>query len=285
MTSGLLLRLFFFGAIFVVIGIWEILFPRRKRLFARTRRWVSNLGLVVIDALAVRGLMPMAAVGIALKADASGWGFFNNLSLPEPLEMVLAVVLLDLIVYLQHLMFHATPLLWRLHLVHHTDMELDLTTGLRFHPLEILVSMLIKMTVIAALGPSVISVLIFEILLNGTAMFNHGNIALPVSVDRMLRLFLVTPDMHRVHHSVTIRETNSNFGFNLPWWDRLFGTYRDQPVMDHESMPLGISLFRKEADLFLGKLLILPLTANPGAYSLNRIGGDPQKLRNGKRNR
>lgn len=285
MTSGLLLRLFFFGAIFVVIGIWEILFPRRKRLFARTRRWVSNLGLVVIDALAVRGLMPMAAVGIALKADASGWGFFNNLSLPEPLEMVLAVVLLDLIVYLQHLMFHATPLLWRLHLVHHTDMELDLTTGLRFHPLEILVSMLIKMTVIAALGPSVISVLIFEILLNGTAMFNHGNIALPVSVDRMLRLFLVTPDMHRVHHSVTIRETNSNFGFNLPWWDRLFGTYRDQPVMDHESMPLGISPFRKEADLFLGKLLILPLTANPGAYSLNRIGGDPQKLRNGKRNR
>ncbi len=219
-----------------------------------------------------------------MQAHASGWGLFNHLPLPEPLETILAVVLLDMVVYLQHLMFHATPLLWRLHLVHHTDMELDLTTGLRFHPIEILVSMLIKMTAVAALGPSVRSVLIFEILLNGTAMFNHGNIALPLSVDRILRLLVVTPDMHRVHHSVTIRETNSNFGFNLPWWDRLFGTYRDQPILDHEMMPLGIAPFRNEAELFLGKLLILPLTANPGAYSLNRIGGDPKKLRNSRRN-
>uniref|UniRef100_A0A7C4W0W6 Sterol desaturase family protein n=1 Tax=Desulfatirhabdium butyrativorans TaxID=340467 RepID=A0A7C4W0W6_9BACT len=285
MTSEAFLRLFCFGALFAVFGIWELLFPRRKRRFTRARRWTSNLGLALIDVLVLRILLPTAAVGIALQAHASGWGLFNNLSLPEPLEMVLAVVLLDLIVYLQHLMFHATPLLWRLHLVHHTDMDLDLTTGLRFHPIEILISMIIKMTAVAALGPSVFSVLAFEILLNGTAMFNHGNIALPASADRILRLFLVTPDMHRVHHSVTIRETNSNFGFNLPWWDRLFGTYRDQPVMDHETMPLGIAPFRKDTDLSLGNLLILPLKANPGAYSLNRIGADPKRLRNGRQNR
>lgn len=279
MESDTLIRLFSSLTIFLTMAIWEITAPRRKFSVSRKERWFNNLGIVMIDTLALRVLLPTTAVGIAMTAGQAGWGLFNYLHIPEPVSVILAVVFLDLIIYFQHLMFHATPLLWRLHMVHHADLDLDLTTGLRFHPIEIIISMLIKMTVIAALGPPVVSVLIFEILLNGTAMFNHGNIRMPSAFDRLLRLVVVTPDMHRVHHSVTIRETNSNFGFNLPWWDRLFGTYRDQPVADHEKMRLGLSQFRNSRNLSLGRLLLLPFTGEPGSYSLKHIGGNPEKLR------
>ncbi len=279
MSTGTQLRLAAFLSIFAVIALWEIVASRRPLLVSKKERWFNNLGIILIDSLVLRILLPAGAVGIAMKAAEAKWGLFNYLSLPETISVVLAVLILDMVIYLQHLMFHATPILWRLHMVHHADMYLDLTTGLRFHPIEIIISMLIKMTVIAALGPPVSAVVIFEILLNGTAMFNHGNIRLPSALDRFLRWVVVTPDMHRVHHSVTIRETNSNFGFNLPWWDRLFGTYRDQPVAGHETMKLGLSQFRNSRNLILGRLLLLPFTGEPGHYSLKHIGGNPEKLR------
>ncbi len=273
------IRLPAFVMIFAWMAIWEIRKPRRPFSVSRTQRWFNNLGVICIDTLALRMLLPAGAVGVAMAANQSGWGLFTYLALPEPMAIILAVLILDLVIYLQHLMFHATPILWRLHMMHHADLDLDLTTGLRFHPIEIIISMLIKMTVIAALGPPVISVLIFEIVLNGTAMFNHANIYLPTTVDRWLRWMVVTPDMHRVHHSVTIRETNSNFGFNLPWWDRLFGTYRNQPVAGHEKMKLGLAQFRNPQNLTLDKLMVLPFTGEPGRYSLKHIGGDPAKIR------
>ncbi len=176
-------------------------------------------------------------------------------------------------------MFHAVPVLWRLHMMHHADLDFDVTTGLRFHPLEIIISMVIKLSAIAAIGPSVLTVLIFEIILNATAMFNHSNVKMPFNIDRVLRLLVVTPDMHRVHHSVTIRETNSNFGFNFPWWDRLFGTYRTQPAAGHEGMTIGLSQFRDPKRNNLFWMLALPFIGNPGSYSINRVGADPDKIK------
>jgi sterol desaturase/sphingolipid hydroxylase (fatty acid hydroxylase superfamily) len=199
----------------------------------------------------------------------------NNIPLPYWLSVGIGVLALDLIIYLQHLMFHAVPVLWRLHMMHHADLDFDVTTGLRFHPLEIIISMLIKLSAIAALGPSVLAVLVFEITLNATAMFNHSNVKIPLNVDKVLRLLVVTPDMHRVHHSVTIRETNSNFGFNFPWWDRLLGTYRPQPAAGHEGMTIGLSQFRDPKRNNLLWMLILPFIGNPGSYAINRWGREP----------
>ncbi|HFQ89744.1 MAG TPA: sterol desaturase family protein, partial [Desulfobulbus sp.] len=227
MDDTTLLRVGFFVGILAVVAAWEVVLPRRPLTVNKAGRWFNNFGIIVIDSLLVRLLFPVAALGVAAAASRQGWGLVAFLHLPAAAALLLSVLVLDLVIYLQHLMFHAVPLLWRLHMVHHADLDIDVSTGLRFHPVEILVSMLIKMATVAALGPPVAAVLLFEILLNGTAMFNHGNIRLPRSVDRVLRLLVVTPDMHRVHHSVIIRETNSNFGFNFPWWDRLFGTYRD----------------------------------------------------------
>ena len=202
----------------------------------------------MIDTLAVRVLFPTAAVGVALVGEARGWGLLNVIALPTWLEVAAAVVLLDLAIYFQHVLFHAVPVLWRLHRMHHADLEFDVTTGLRFHPVEIVLSMVIKFAVVAALGAPAIAVLIFEVLLNATSMFNHSNIRMPAGFDRALRWLVVTPDMHRVHHSIDMRETNSNFGFNLPWWDRLFGTYRPQPAAGHEGMTLGVKEFRDPAE-------------------------------------
>ncbi|MBS3920341.1 MAG: sterol desaturase family protein [Deltaproteobacteria bacterium] len=251
-------RLSFFFAILIVMAVWEILSPRRPLKTSKTMRWYSNLGLVFIDTLVLRLFLPIQAMGIAFYAQNRGWGLLNHVSLPNWLEIVIGVLVLDFVIYLQHAMFHFIPLFWRLHRVHHTDLDFDFTTGIRFHPIEILLSMGIKMAVVITLGPSPLAVILFEIVLNATSMFNHGNVRLPVSIDRILRLFVVTPEMHRVHHSVLIKEFNSNFGFNLPWWDRILGTYRAQPEAGHEGMTIGLAQFRNPSAITLPHLLILP---------------------------
>jgi len=222
----------------------------------------------------VRVLLPITAVGLALIAEAHGIGLFNMIALPTWASIVLSVMLLDLAIYLQHVLFHAVPALWRLHRMHHADLEFDVTTGLRFHPIEILLSTGIKLVVVAALGTPAAAVLIFEVLLNATSMFNHSNIRVPAQIDRILRWFVVTPDMHRVHHSILRRETNSNFGFNLPWWDRLLGTYRAQPAAGHEAMTIGIEQFREPRELALDRMLLQPFRGDVGRYPLGMREAD-----------
>jgi sterol desaturase/sphingolipid hydroxylase (fatty acid hydroxylase superfamily) len=247
-----------FAGIFTAMAVWELLAPRRPPVIGRVKRWPGNLGVLMIDTLAVRLLLPTAAVGAALLVETRGWGLFHRLEVPTWLAAIASVIVLDLAIYLQHVLFHAVPGLWRLHRMHHSDLELDVTTGTRFHPLEILLSMSIKFGIIAALGTPAVAVLIFEMLLNATSMFNHGNVRVAERLDRVLRWVVVTPEMHRIHHSVVTRETNSNFGFNLPWWDRLFGTYRDQPQAGHEAMVIGIEQFRDPGELRLDRMLLQP---------------------------
>jgi len=248
----------FFGVLSVMAG-WEFLAPRRALSVPRRTRWPANLGIVVLNTAVVRLVFPAAAVGMALFAQANGWGVFNHFGLPGWAALIAGIVLLDLAIYLQHVLFHAVPALWRLHRMHHADLDIDVTTGARFHPVEIVLSMLIKFAVIAALGVPPEGVLLFEVLLNATSMFNHANVRMPGRLDRALRAFVVTPDMHRVHHSLERDETNSNFGFNLSLWDRLFGTYRAQPRAGHEGMQIGIPEFRDRADCAaLPGMLTLP---------------------------
>lgn len=263
------IRLSFFLGVFVVIALWETVSPRRERSLGRLARWPSNLGIVALNTLVVRLLFPVAAVGLAIGASASGWGLFNQVALPIWVEVIIAVVLLDGAIYLQHVMFHAVPVLWRLHRMHHADLDYDVTTGARFHPIEIVLSMIIKLAIVAVLGASPIAVIIFEIMLNATAMFNHGNIRLAAGLDAVLRLLVVTPDMHRVHHSIVPNEANSNFGFNLPWWDRLFGTYRAQPESGHQGMIIGINSFREPQDQRLDKMLLQPFRQGAQGYAIN----------------
>jgi sterol desaturase/sphingolipid hydroxylase (fatty acid hydroxylase superfamily) len=239
------IRLGFFFGIFAVMAVWELAAPRRRLTQSKAVRWTNNVGLVFFNSFLARWVFPTAAVGMALFAREHGWGLLNYFQVPYALAVVGAVLALDFFIWLQHVMVHAVPLLWRLHRVHHADLDYDVTTGARFHPIEILLSMLIKFAVIAVLGPPVLAVILFEIILNATSMFNHSNVRIPAGIDRVLRMLVVTPDMHRVHHSVEDDETNSNFGFNLPWWDRLFGTYRDQPRGGHEAMTIGIRTFRE----------------------------------------
>jgi sterol desaturase/sphingolipid hydroxylase (fatty acid hydroxylase superfamily) len=278
MDNEILIRVVSFFVIFIAVALWERASPRRSLTVSKPGRWGNNLGIIFIDTLLVKLLFSIAAIGVAVAAGQSGWGLLNYWRVPVVLATIIGVLVLDMVIYLQHLMFHATPALWRLHMMHHADLDFDVSTGLRFHPIEIILSMVIKMTVVAALGPPVLAVLIFEVILNGTSMFNHGNIRLPAWFDNILRLVVVTPDMHRVHHSVTIRETNSNFGFNFPWWDRLLGTYRAQPVAGHTGMTIGLAQFRKPEELTLPRLLLLPFTGDPGRYSLRYIGRDPGAL-------
>jgi sterol desaturase/sphingolipid hydroxylase (fatty acid hydroxylase superfamily) len=266
------IRLAFFLGLLAVMAGWEAVAPRRSRLVPRRVRWPGNLGLVVLNTLALRAIFPVAAFGLAAICESRGWGLLNNMDMPLWLRDVLAVGALDLAVYLQHVMLHAVPVLWRLHRVHHADLDFDVTTGVRFHPLEILLSMGLKLAVVAALGAPAIAVLVFEILLNGTAMFGHGNIDLPLPLDRVLRWIVVTPDMHRVHHSIVPDETNSNFGFNLTWWDRLLGTYRAQPAGGHDGMTIGLDSFRDPAELRLDRMLAQPFVGPVGAYPINRRG-------------
>lgn len=254
-----LLRLAVFLSVLVAMAGWELAAPRRRQDIPRVLRWTNNLALVVVDTIILRLTFPILAVGLALIAQERGWGLSNALDLPLWLAVLLSILLLDLAIYVQHVLFHAVPGLWRLHRMHHADLEFDVTTGLRFHPVEIVLSMGIKLAVVAALGAPAVAVLLFEVLLNATALFNHANIRLPGGLDRVLRWFVVTPDMHRVHHSVIPSETNSNFGFNLPWWDRLLGTYRAQPKAGHDGMTIGIEQFRTPRDLWLDRMLVQPL--------------------------
>jgi sterol desaturase/sphingolipid hydroxylase (fatty acid hydroxylase superfamily) len=265
-----LIRLGVFAGVLALVAGWELLAPRRPQAVGRSLRWPNNLGIVVLDTLLLRLVFPTAAVGFALLAEGRSWGLLNAVAVPGWLAVVTSVLILDFAIYLQHVLFHAVPALWRLHRMHHADLEFDVTTGLRFHPLEILLSMGIKLAVVAALGPPAVAVLIFEVLLNSTSMFNHGNVWIPAGLDRVLRWIVVTPDMHRVHHSMLPHETNSNFGFNLPWWDRLLGTYRAQPGAGHEAMTLGIEQFRSPRDLWLDRLLIQPFRGPASGYPINR---------------
>ncbi|MEJ2388122.1 MAG: sterol desaturase family protein [Chromatiaceae bacterium] len=265
------IRLGSFLGIFALMAVWELLAPRRALTVSRGLRWASNLGIVVLNTLVLRLLFPAAAAGVAALAAAREWGILNIYPVPPLLSLVLAVVALDFVIWLQHVLAHAVPALWRLHRVHHADLDYDLTTGARFHPLEILLSMLIKSAAVLVIGPPVAAVVIFEVLLNASSMFNHSNVRLPAALDRPLRWVLVTPDMHRVHHSVEHDETNSNFGFNLSLWDRLFGTYRDQPRAGHAGMTVGIRDHRdpREVDRLPG-MLALPFRGPVGGSTINR---------------
>jgi sterol desaturase/sphingolipid hydroxylase (fatty acid hydroxylase superfamily) len=262
------IRVAAFASVFAAMAIWEFIGPRRKSAIGRAWRWPNNLGVVAADTLLVRILFPTTAVGLALIAGAHGLGLFNVVPLPAWIGVVASIILLDLAIYFQHVLFHAVPVLWRLHRMHHADLDIDVTTGLRFHPIEILLSMVIKLAVVIALGAPAMAVLIFEVLLNATSMFNHSNIRIPGGFDGVLRWFVVTPDMHRVHHSILAPETNSNFGFNLPWWDRLFGTYRAQPTAGHEAMTIGIEQFRDPRELGLDRMLLQPFRGDAGRYPL-----------------
>jgi sterol desaturase/sphingolipid hydroxylase (fatty acid hydroxylase superfamily) len=262
------IRLGAFTAVLAAMALWEATAPRRPRSYKRARRWPSNLAIVALNVSLVRVLFPAGMVGMALMAEKRAWGLLNNLPVASWTAVLISVVLLDLAIYLQHVLFHAVPALWRVHRMHHADLDFDVTTGVRFHPIEIALSTVIKFAAVAALGAPALGVLLFEVLLNATSMFNHGNIHIPVCVDRYLRWLVVTPDMHRVHHSILVGETNSNFGFNLPWWDRLLGTYRDQPAAGHEGITIGIEQFRQSRELLLDRMLLQPFRAPAGAYAI-----------------
>jgi len=264
-------RLVAAASIFLVMALWEAAAPRRSLNVPKWDRWRNNLGLVVVNTVLLRLLFPTAAVGMAIYAKTQGWGLLALLPVPEYVRLLAAIIVLDLAIYLQHVMFHAVPTLWRLHRVHHADLDFDVTTGLRFHPIEIILSMLIKFAVIAALGPPVAAVILFEVILSGMAMFNHSNVRVPLPIDRIVRLFVVTPDMHRVHHSIEDYETNSNFGFNLSLWDRLFSTYKAQPDAGHLDMTIGIRGYRDARDVDrLPGMLALPFRGTVTGYAINR---------------
>lgn len=255
-------RLSFFGGVLLLMTLWELLAPRRTLTVRKGPRWASNLGLVMLNMVLARVLIPITAIGAALVAQKQGWGLLHQVAWPSWVEFTLSVLILDLAIYGQHVLFHAVPVLWRLHLVHHADLDIDVTTGLRFHTLEILISAGVKLLMVMLIGPSAVAVVAFEVLLNATSMFNHSNVRMTAWQDRLLRRIVVTPDMHRVHHSVHRQETHSNFGFNIPWWDVLFGTYRSQPVDGHEKMTIGIPHLRNENQVDrLPGMLMLPFTS------------------------
>lgn len=260
MEHETLIRLSIFGGLFALFATIEALAPRRNRTQPRGHRWLTNWTLSIIDTATLRLLafaLPLLAVGAAMDAGQQGWGLFNLISLPGPIELILAILIFDFAIWIQHLVTHKIPLLWRLHRVHHADRDIDVTTAIRFHPVEIALSMLLKIGLVYLLGPSALAIILFEIILNGTAMFNHANIKLPLPLDRALRLVLVTPDMHRVHHSIHRHEHDSNYGFALSIWDRLFGTYVAQPAKGHEGMTIGLQWQDKRPNK-LGWSLALP---------------------------
>jgi sterol desaturase/sphingolipid hydroxylase (fatty acid hydroxylase superfamily) len=258
-----------FAGVFAAMALWEVAAPRRQRSVSRALRWTNNLSVVALDTLLVRLAVPTAAVGVAVYAEGAGWGLLSLVDWPGWLEVVVAVLVLDLAIYFQHVLFHAVPSLWRLHRMHHADLDFDVSTGVRFHPIEIVLSLGIKIAVVAGLGAPALGVLIFEILLNVTSMFSHGNVGLPAALDRVVRWLVVTPDMHRVHHSIDPRETNTNFGFNFSAWDRLFGTYRPAPAAGHTGMTIGIAQFRNERELWLDRMLTQPFREDPGPQPFN----------------
>ena len=253
-----LIRPFIFLALLVLFAVLEAQFPRRRRVLGQVQRWVGNFGILLVSTVIARVVLPIAPIGAALWAVQNETGLFNIIPMPVALEGVFAFLLLDLLIYGQHRVFHAVPLLWRIHRMHHTDMDFDVSTGIRFHPIEIFLSLIIKIIAVVAIGAHPLAVVVFEIALNGTSLFNHSNLALPASMDRAIRQIVVTPDMHRVHHSIRKDETNSNFGFNLPWWDYIFSTYRAQPADGHTKMTIGLDIFRDMRAARLVQLLIQP---------------------------
>jgi sterol desaturase/sphingolipid hydroxylase (fatty acid hydroxylase superfamily) len=254
-----LVRLGAFAAVLAAVAWGEHVAPLHRRALSRRLRWTGNLGVMALGTLLVRLFFPLLAVGLAITAEGRGWGLCHILGLPGWAAFVASLLALDLTIYLQHVMFHAVPALWRLHRMHHADLELDVTSGVRFHPLEIVLSMGVKLAFVLVFGPPAVAVLVFEVVLNATSLFNHGNLKLPGPVDDVLRWIVVTPDMHRVHHSIRPNETNSNFGFNLPWWDRLLGTYRARPIDGIDGMTIGLEQFRTTRDLRLDRMLLQPL--------------------------
>ncbi len=265
------IRLVTFFVMLGIMAVWEIISPRRALSVSKGLRWMNNLGIVALNTAILRLIFPAAALGMTALAETQGWGLLNYLQTPYWIAVIVSVIIMDAAIYFQHVLFHAVPILWRLHRVHHADLDLDVTTGSRFHPIEIILSLLIKFATIMILGPPIVAVVIFELILNITSMFNHANIKIPQYIDRLLRWFIVTPDMHRVHHSVEDDETNSNFGFNLSWWDQLFDTYRAQPRMGHEKMTIGISTFRDLQNCtWLHGMLALPFIGKITNYSINQ---------------
>jgi sterol desaturase/sphingolipid hydroxylase (fatty acid hydroxylase superfamily) len=270
LSHEMIIRFSFFLGVLVFMATWETLAPRRTLTMSKITRWINNLSIAFLDTLTLRLLLPMGVLGMAIWAYEQGWGFLNYWKIPYGLAVVGSVVVLDFIVYLQHVLFHAIPALWRLHRVHHTDLDLDVTTGIRFHPAEMVLSTGIKLVAVSVLGCPALAVVIFEVLLNITALFNHSNVRIPFYVDRILRVFVVTPDMHRVHHSVLRHERNRNFGFNLSWWDYLFGTYCEQPGEGHDRMVLGLPEFRNAKYLTLPGLLVMPFIDRPVEGTVDR---------------
>lgn len=258
MENEVFLRIASFVGILSLIAMWEIVAPRRPLTTRKGSRWLANLSMIAIATFIIRFTFPLLPVGLAILAREQGWGILNLISLPSWLAVTIALLALDLVIYLQHVMFHFLPVLWRLHRMHHSDLDLDASSGNRFHPMEIMISIGIKLGAVLIIGPSPFAVLLFEILLNAAAIFNHGNIRIPLGIDRWLRTVLVTPDMHRVHHSIIPRETNSNFGFSLSWWDFLCGTYRTQPSAGHLEMTIGLKEYRNPDRLTLPRLLVQP---------------------------
>jgi len=253
-----IIRLSVFLGVFVLMAVLETMQPKKIRVLPQPQRWFTNISLVAIDTLTLRLAFPLLAVGAAELATAQGWGVLSLVPLPFWLEVALSVALLDMLIYAQHVAFHKAPILWRLHRVHHADRDMDVTTGIRFHPIEISLSMLYKLVCVLALGAPAISVFILEVLLNASALFNHANFRLPDRIDRLIRLFIVTPDMHRVHHSIDPEETDSNYGFFLSIWDRLFRTYIPQPKKGHDAMIIGIANYQDDKPSSLSWSILLP---------------------------
>jgi sterol desaturase/sphingolipid hydroxylase (fatty acid hydroxylase superfamily) len=255
------IRLGFFLGTFVLLAAWELFAPRRVPGTSKVIRWTNNAALAIVNIVLVRVLFPLAAVALAVFVNERGAGLFNMFTIPYPLAIVASVLAFDLAVYLIHLAFHTAPVLWRMHRVHHADVDFDVATAVRFHPLQMVLSTLVKFAVILVLGTPVLAVLVFEAVFHALLLFNHANVHIPPAVDRVLRWFVVTPDMHRVHHSIRLAETNSNFGFALPWWDRLLGTYRAGPAAGHERMTIGIERFRARRDSWLDRMLLNPFSS------------------------
>ena len=261
------IRMASFACVLLILLFWESLYQRKDRVDSRSLRAVKNLSLVAANNLILRIAIPVVPASFALFVSNQGWGVLNYFDLPLIAQWLITILVFDFIIYIQHILFHAVPVLWRLHMIHHADLDIDVTTGLRFHPLEIIISLFIKLAAVAAFGFPAGAVILFEIVLNATSMFNHSNIFIPLTVDRWLRRLIVTPDMHRVHHSVILTESNSNFGFNLSWWDRLCGTYTAQPAAGHQQMTIGLSQYREPISFW--RMLAMPFTDPPGPGPIN----------------
>ncbi len=271
-----LIRFGVFAVVFIVMAVVEFAWPKRKLIASKGRRWFTNIGISVTAGLLIRlmtmAVVPIAAVTAAFYAEDHEYGLLNQVSWPAWVKVVVSLVLLDLAIWAQHLASHKIPVLWRLHKVHHADRDIDVTTAVRFHPIEIALSMLWKIVVVMALGAPPLAVFLFEVILNACAMFNHANVALPRWADAILRLVVVTPDMHRVHHSVLQREHDSNYGFNLSLWDRLFRTYTAQPKGGHQGMTIGLTSYQSAEPSKLGWSLILPFRRSPSLGNKSESG-------------